>query len=192
MSYTKVGPFTDNSTTPPVSASFLNGVENWLAGTISDTNVSSSSGIITAVGLVLGSSLLKLNTHSTVKNGSTSGTMTVFEFFASGSALKFVIVYYNNYKNTAASANTVSLQAPFTGLAYVWSGNCQGTNLTSSGAAVNINCVTGLGSTSDGTATTTSKLNAYSQGQVSGSFDSIKEPGSNSATRTGSIYIFGY
>jgi hypothetical protein len=61
MAYTPVGPFTDNSSTPPINAAFLNGVENTLTsvGQISSTVTVTSGGSTTialpnySAGLVL-------------------------------------------------------------------------------------------------------------------------------------------
>lgn len=192
--YQQYGPFANNSA-PGISASFLNALETFLLAINAaayDSNVTSDgNGNVTANGLVVGSGMTSLVAQTTVKNGSTSGTMTVYEFFT-GSSLKIVLVRYGNYKNAAASANNVTLNTPFSLFAHAFSGNAQGTQFLLSGSAISLSALATLGGSSDGTANTITKMNAYSIIETFAGFDTISEPGSNSATRTGNITIMGY
>lgn len=192
--YTQYGPFTDNSA-PGISASFLNPLETFLLAINSagyDSFVSSDgSGNVTLNGLRVGGGLTTLAPITTVKNGSTSGTMTVYEFLT-GTSLKIVLVRFGNYKNAAASANNVTLNTPFSLFAHIHSGNAQGLNYVLSGSNISLSAFTTLGGSSDGSATTVTKMNAYSIVETFAGFDTISEPGSNAATRTGNVTIVGY
>ena len=182
-----------NGGPPGISASYLNGVESMLASINSaatDASISASAGVLSPLGLNVGSGLTSLTSHSTVKNGSTSGTMTVQEYFSSGSSLKIVLVVFNNYKN-AGGANDVTLNAAFTAGAQLWSGFIQGLAFKSSGSAQGISIVTSFGSSSDGSSSTFTKIFSHSIGLV-GAFDTISEGGSNALSRSGQMFIVGY
>lgn len=191
MGYVKTGPFISGAA-PGIDAGFLNNVENFLVtvnSAATDASISASAGVLSPLGLIVGSSLTQLTPHNTVKNGSTSGTMTVSEYFVGSSSLKIVLVSYNNYKN-AGSANNVALNAAFTSGAQLWAGFIQGTAFKLSGSTQGISVITALGNNSDGSSTTVTKINAHSLGQI-GAFDTISEGGANAATRSGQLFIVG-
>lgn len=193
--YVQHGVYT-NGAAPGLDASLFNDIETALLllnKAITDTAFTSDgAGTITAVGLVLGSGLLKFASHTTVKNGSTSGTMTVYEVTAAGSAMKYVFINYNGYRSAAVANNDVTLGAPFSQRAHIVSGNCMGTQLIASGSLTNLSAITTLGSTGDGSATTTTKINSFSILETFGGFDTIREPGGNGSARTGNITIIGF
>jgi hypothetical protein len=192
MSYTPFGPWT-NGGPPGISAAFLTALESFLVlinSAATDSNVSASSGIVTAKGLATGTSLMNLATHNTVKNGSTSGTMTVSEFFTGGTSLKITLVNFNNYKN-AGSANSVVLNAAYTNGGQIIAGFTQGLSFVSGGSTQGISVITALGNSSDGSSTTVSTIFSHSIGQV-GPYDTIKENGGNAVARSGQVVLIGY
>jgi hypothetical protein len=176
-----------------ISASFLNNIENFLVlinSAATDSNVSAASGIVTAKGLATGTSLMNLAVHNTVKNGSTSGTMTVGEFFVGGTSLKITLINFSNYKN-AGSANNVVLNAPYTSGGQIFSGFTQGLSFLNGGSTQGISVITALGNSSDGSSTTVSTIFSHSIGQV-GPYDTIKEGGGNTVARSGQVVLIGY
>ena len=192
MGYSKTGPFISGAA-PGIDAGFLNAVENFLVtvnSAATDASITASSGVLSPLGLLVGSSLTQLTPHTTTKNGSTSGVMTVSEYFVGSTSLKIVIVDFNNYKN-AGSANNVTLNTPFSTGGQLWSGFIQGLSFKSGGSAQGISVITTLGSNIDGSSTTVTKINAHSLGQV-GPFDTISEGGGNAATRSGKLTAIGY
>src|SRR6266571_998069 len=102
MSYTQFGPFT-NGTSPPINASFLNGVESFLLlvnALATDSSITSdSAGAATMIKLAI-------NSGSTVLNGSTAGTATLYQPL--NGTLKLVVVYENGFRNGGGSAQTIA------------------------------------------------------------------------------------
>lgn len=192
VTYTASGPFNPGGP-PGISSTFLNNVEAFLATLWSDSAMTSDhAGGLTVVGLIIGSGLLNLAPKSSVvKNGSTSGTMVVREFFTGSASLKLAVVDYQNYRNAAASANTIALSAAFTKWAVMATGDTPGTQVLASASPVTIGAITSLGSTGAGTLTNTTKFAAASIGFFSGAFDSVSEPGSNASAHTGQVFILG-
>src|SRR6266702_1096685 len=175
MGYTKAGPFV-NGSAPGINATFLNNVETWLATVSSVLNPPSNA------------STIRISSYNTIKNGSSSGTMTVYECFAPGSDLKIVRVSYDQYKNASATANDVTLQAPFSQGASFQSGLIQGTQLLASGSAVTLDFITSLSATGDGGTANGTKINAHNIGSCP-PFSVIREGGGNAATRSGTLTI---
>jgi hypothetical protein len=192
MGYVPYGPFVAGSA-PGISSSFLNSLEGYLVtvnSAATDASITASAGVINPLGLIVGASLTQLTAHNTVKNGSTSGTMTVSEYFATGSGLKIILINYSNYKN-AGSANTVALNAPFVNGGQIFCGFTQGINFVHSGSNQGISVITALGSSGDGGSTTQTSIYSHSIGQV-GPFDSIREGGGNSLSRSGQVFVIGF
>lgn len=162
----------------------------------SGTITTNGSGIMTLVGLIAGVSLIQSPGKVTQLSGSTSGSMRVVEHFVgpdgtTSNYLRLFEVRYSGYKNAAASANQITLNGPITTFALVFAGNITATQLIASGSPINMNAITSLGSTSAGSATSTSTLNAYSIAECS-AFSAIKEPGSMSSTITGNMVVIGF
>jgi len=183
--YTATGPFADGSS-PGISAALLNAVETFLSsGWFNSAITSNHSGVLRA-------SLLQLYDKSQQLSGSTSGTMTLHEYFAGASGyLKICCLRYSNYRNAAASANTITLNTSYNTACYMIGDSIQGTQFLSSGSPITLKAFTTLGGTSDGTGTSTTTLHQYSIAQGA-PFSAVSEPGSNGSALSGSIIMIGF
>jgi hypothetical protein len=177
MAYTKAGPFV-NGSAPGLNATFFNNMEAWLLTLSAVLNPSATN-------------LIKITTVSSKKTGN-SGTMTVYEAFAPGSQLQITRVSYDQYKNTSSTANTITLGSAFTQGCTFFSGLIEGTELLNGGSAITCSFVTTLGNAgADGSSNTGTKIGAYCFGSA-GPFSSIREPGTNSVQRSGTLLLIGF
>lgn len=192
VTYTQTGPFNPGGP-PGISSAFLNNVEAFLAALWSDSAITSNhAGILTVAGLVTGSNLLQLGRVTAAVNGSTSGTLTLYEFMVGTTSLKIAGCFFNGYKN-AGSALSLPLNAPFTVGAFLAAnigGN--GLQLWNSGSQLttSIGVLTALAS-GGGSISTVNNLPQNSIGNCKSAFDTIKEPGGNSSTATGFGFFVG-
>lgn len=193
VTYTSVGPFS-NANPPGLNASFFNGIETFLSAGWFDSQITSNgSGIQTMVGAIIGSGLLSLSIpHTQTLNGSTSGTLTINEYMT-GTGLKIILCYFNNYKN-AGAAQSVTLNTAFSSglVAFNFGGN--GLNFTISGTTQTVNVWTALGngaSAGSSTPATSDNLQKWSMGSCMAAVTGIREPGSNSTAATGFMVIIG-
>lgn len=186
VTYTPVGPFVDNGA-PGVDHNFLNGLETMLAALWADTAITSNhAGVLTVAGLITGSNLLQLGRVTASVSGSTSGTLTLFEFMVGSTSLKVALCFFNGYKNTG-SALALPLNTPFTvGAAIAANIGGNGLQLWNSGSQLttSIGVLTALAS-GGGSISTVNNLPQNSIGNCKSAFDTIKEPGGNSSTATG-------
>jgi hypothetical protein len=184
MSYTQYGPFT-NGTSPPINASFLNGVESYLlllnALAVDSSITSDGSGAATMIKLAI-------NSGSTVLNGATAGTATLYQPL--NGTLKLVLIYENGFRNGSGAAQTLSLPTAFTTSLRFWTSDSNPLTFVGSSTNRTANIVTAIAA-GGGTVTSQTTVNGYSMGGVNAGVDTVSFNASESSTHTGLIVLLG-
>jgi len=184
MAYTEYGPFT-NGQSPPVNASFLNGVESFLLlvnALALDSNITADgNGAATLVKLAI-------NSGSTVLNGSTAGTATLYQPL--NGTLKLVMAYLNGFRNGGGSAQTLAIPTPFTTSFRWWTGDSNPLTFVGSTTSRTANIVTALAA-GGGTVTSQTTVNSHSFGGVNAAVDTISFNSGEASAHTGLILMVG-
>lgn len=184
MAYTQYGPF-DNGGSPPINENFLNGVESFLLlinALATDANITSDgNGAATLLKLAV-------NAPSTVLNGSTAGTATLWQPL--NGTLKLVLVYLNGFRNGGGSAQTLAIPVPFTTSFRWWTGDTNPLTFTGSSVARTANIITALAA-GGGTITSQTTVNSHSFGGLTAAVDTISFNSGEASTHTGLIVAVG-
>jgi hypothetical protein len=184
MTYTQYGPFA-NGGSPPVNSNFLNGVESFLLtvnALATDANITSDgNGAATLAKLAL-------NTSSTVLNGATAGTATLYQPF--NGTLKLVLVYLNGFRNGGGTAQTLAIPVPFTTSFRFWTGDTNPLTFTGSSVSRTANIITALAA-GGGTITSQTTVNSHSMGHVNAATDTVSFNSGEASTHTGLIVLLG-
>lgn len=184
MAYTPHGPFS-NGSAPGLDASLFNDIEGVLTAlntAATDSNISSVSGVMTLLGLIANGAI-QPNPTSTVLNGATSGTSTLWQPFTG--TFKLVFIYQNSFRNGSGSAQTMALPVAFASQAYIATGSCNLFTILLGGATQNMQQIQTLGSvTSVGSLGTGTFATA-------GAFDTISFSGNQSTAHIGTIIMLG-
>jgi hypothetical protein len=184
MPYTQYGPFV-NGQSPPINASFLNGVESYLAliNTLAiDANISSDgNGAATLAKLAI-------NSASTILNGSTQGTATLYQPLSG--TLKLVMCYLNGFRNGGGTAQTLAIPTPFLTSFRWWTGDINPLTFVGSTVSRTANIITGLAA-GGGATTSQTTVNSHSFGGVNAAVDTISFNSGEASTHTGLILLVG-
>lgn len=184
MTYTEYGPFT-NGASPPINASFLNGVESFLLL----INALAIDSHITSDGNGAGTMLkLAINSGSTVLNGSTAGTATLYQFL--NGTLKLVVVYENGFRNGGGAAQTIAIPTPFTTSFKWWTGDSNPLTFVGSSSSRTANIITALAA-GGGTITSQTTVNSHSFGAVNAAVDTVSFNSGEASAHTGTILMVG-
>jgi hypothetical protein len=129
-------------------------------------------------------------TNTTILNGATTGTATLYELLQG--PVKIVLVSMATFRNNGASGQTITLPAAFTKGALGWNSGCGTFQLLSAGSAITVQIHTGFESTSaDGTVSGGVNVKQNNQWHADVAFDTIYFNGSDASTHNGYILIIG-
>ncbi len=133
---------------------------------------------------------LNFSTPSTVTNGGTAGSATMWMPFQ-GSALKVVIIKHSGFQ-TGASNQDVALPTAFTDGCFFFTGGCSAFQLLNSGVAQNVNIITALAA-AGGTSVFQSTINGFSFGNCPPTepFDTIRYTSGNASQHNAFIILIG-
>jgi hypothetical protein len=183
-SYTQFGPFA-NGQSPPINSSFLNGLESFLSlinALAIDANISADgNGAATLIELAI-------NSGSTVLNGATAGTATLYQPL--NGVLKLVMCYLSGFRNGGGSAQTIAIPTPFVTSFRWWVGDINPLTFVGSSSNRTSDIVTALAS-GGGTVTSQTTVNKYSHGGVNAAVDTISFNASEASAHTGLILMIG-
>jgi hypothetical protein len=183
-SYTQYGPLV-NGSSPPLNQSFFNGIESYLLSLNSlaeDANISADgNGAATMLKLAL-------NPGSTVLNGATAGTATLYQ--PVNGTFKLVLCYLAGFQNNSGAAQTIAIPTPFTTALRFWIGDTNPLTLVGSSTNRTANIVTAL-SASGGTVTSQTTINKYSHGGVNAGVDTISFNASEASVHSGLLVLIG-
>lgn len=188
MAYTPYGPWTSGGA-PGIDAPFLTALELYLAGVVSDSNITSNgAGILTMLGLVN-------NDAGVTITGTTNGSATLYQFLRGN--VKAFYIMYNNYRNSTTTEQRITLPQAFTKYAHyfapagvpqghIWNGGTQNTG--------HISTMVAFTASAPGPGNATSSLsafNGYQIGDVSTPFDQIGLGVSLGANFTCGLFMIG-
>lgn len=184
MSYTPYGPFV-NGNSPPISAEFFNAVEAYLQlvnSAATDANITGDgNGLLTMIKAAI-------NCGSTILNGATAGTATLYQPFTG--TLKLVIVLQNGFRNGGGTAQTLAIPTGFTTGFRFWNGDSNPLQFKSSSTARTVNLITALNA-AGGTITSQTDVNASTIGDCFNSVDTISFNSGAAAAHTGVLVLVG-
>lgn len=164
--YTKLGSFT-NGTTPPINATFCNGLEDFIQQLEGDAG-------------------------SVPLSGSTSGTATLRQILQG--TFKLVYINTTSFRNGDAPAQTITLPVAFTSRVFLWAASMPVFELTLSDVAVQYSYYSGISSSGFAVTNITTfdktDIQARSQGS-NGAFSKISFNGSQGSASTGICTIWG-
>jgi hypothetical protein len=189
MSYTPYGPFTD-AAPPGISSSFLNPLEGFLQtinSAATDSNVSSSSGVVTMLGLVN-------NDAGVTISGTTSGSATLYQFLRGN--VKAFFLYFNGYRNSTSTEQKITLPQAFAHYAHYYAaGGIPQMHFYNGGSQVTGKISTIINFPSPpGPGNSTSGLNAINglgYGDISNAFDAIGLGVSLPQAYTTGLFVIG-
>jgi hypothetical protein len=184
MSYTVTGPYL-NGSSPPLNAEFFNGIETFLA-LINSAAVDAN---ITADGNGL-QTLIKqaINPGSTVLNGSTAGTATLYQPLTG--TFKAVVVIQAGFRNGGGSAQTLAIPTPFTLSFRWWTGDTNTFAFKGSGSARTSNIITALAA-GGGTVSAQTDIASHSWGDTNAAVDTISFNSGAASAHTGVLWMVG-
>lgn len=190
--YSQHGPYTNNAG-PGIDQSFLNAVEAFLlAGWFDSQITSNGSGVMTSLGQVVNGAL-KVNPTPVTVTGTTAGNATLYQFLQG--TLKAFFLFYNGYRNSTATEQTLTLPTAFTTYAiFHASGGIPPTHIYSGGSVLSskFEVVTGLPVGSGAGATSTqSAANGFSYGDITSGFTGVGLGTSQGQTFVGGLLIIG-
>lgn len=137
---------------------------------------------------------INYNAPAIVVNGSTSGTVTLYQDFQGNT--KRVIAFLNNYRNGAAGTQTIALPRSFANGALIRTGFTGGTSdnttfsLLSLGTPISVRLLTALAAAGGSTSTVT-LIPGFSFCEAQSAFDTISFAGSGGNPHTGFLMIDG-
>jgi hypothetical protein len=166
MSYTLFGPFA-NGGPPGIQYTFLNNVETYLKQ-ISDA--------------------IDPNPATSVLNGSTSGTATLYQFMRG--TYKACLVILSGFRNGSAPAQTIAVPVSFTTFFTFYGGGIPPVQFLLSGTPQSIGVVTTLASTGGSIAVVTT-LNQYSFGDNGSGCDTLSFTGSQPSAKSAILHFEG-
>lgn len=189
MAYVNTGPF-NNGTSPGINAAFLNNVEGFLDTVntaATDSNLSSSSGILTMLGLVN-------NDAGTTISGTTNGSATLYQFLRGN--VKAFFIYFSAYRNSTTTEQKITLPQPFNHYAHFYAaGGVPPCHFYLSGSQVNgkISVVTAFASPPGSGVSTASQnaINGLEYGDISNAFDTVGLGVSLGANFTTGLFVIG-
>ncbi len=123
-----------------------------------------------------------------VLNGSTSGTLTIYEVFR-GANFKIVRAAFNNFRNGGASTQQLALPTAFVSGVMFWSGDIPGVNFMSGGIVHNSQTLTALAA--GGGTTAANSIFANDSFGRTDLCDTIRVTASNASAHTGDIFMVG-
>jgi hypothetical protein len=184
MSYTVTGPYL-NGSSPPLNAEFFNGIETFLA-LINSAAVDAN---ITADGNGL-QTLIKqaINPGSTVLNGSTAGTATLYQPLTG--IFKAVVVIQAGFRNGGGAAQTLAIPTGFTLGFRWWVGDTNTFAFKSASTARNSNIITALAS-GGGTISSQTDIASHSIGECNFSVDTVSFNSGAASAHTGVLVMLG-
>ena len=165
-----------------LSSIVANGINNDSAAIQTD-----GSGIIHSVGLV---AQILQSIPTPVTASGASGTLNLYQILQG--TIKAFILYFNGYKNTAASDQTLALPVAFTSRCLFIAGNIPTMTIWNgasmiSGLTGDVNALSASGGTVGGY----SAIHPYDFGEIQSGFDHVGGGNSQSSTATGCILGIG-
>ncbi len=186
MAYTIFGPFV-NGSSPGISSSFLNPLETFVAS----INSAATDANITADGTGMETlKWLKVNPTAVVQNGSTSGSMTLYQPLRG--TVKLAVIVFANFRNNGGSTQGVTLPTAFTGRSKIWTGDLPSTGISfqASGVSQSVAVVITLAA-AGGTSSNVTVLNGKSQGEILSGWDTMIVPTGGTGVTDGVIVVLG-
>lgn len=184
MPYTRFGDFV-NGTPPPINSTFLNAVEAELASIntlAEDPNISADgNGAATLLKLAV-------NPGSTVLNGATAGTATLYQPL--NGVLKVVLCYLAGFQNNSGAAQTIAIPTPFLTSFRWWTGDINPLTFVGSSTNRTADIVTALAA-AGGSIGSQTTVNSHSFGNVNAGVDTISFNASEANPHTGLILMVG-
>lgn len=191
MSYTVYsdvlgGSAVDGSTA--VNAALINSFRAFcLAGWFDSAITSNGSGILTALGAIINGAIAP-NPSSTVLNGSTSGTATLWQPLT-GTA-KLIILIESSFRNGGGSAQTITIPTPFVSAFRWWTGDTNTMTFKSGATTQNVGVITALAA-AGGTVTVQTNVGSYSIGDCGAACDTISFSSGAGSAHTGIQILAG-
>jgi len=148
-----------------------------------DPNITSVAGILTMLGA-------KINAAAIVTNGSTNGSMTLYQPLQG--IVKMAVIVFSGFRNNGGATQSLVLPVPFTGRSKMWCGAVPTTGVTFQLVGVNatVAVVTTLASGGGTAANVTSVLN-ISQGEILGGWDTMITPTGGTVVCDGVLLVIG-
>jgi hypothetical protein len=131
---------------------------------------------------------LAINSGSTVLNGSTAGTATLYQPL--NGTLKLALVYLNGFRNGGGAAQTIAVPTSFTTAFRWWVGDTNPLTFVGSTVSRTANIITALAA-GGGTVTSQTTVNKYSFGDVNAAVDTVSFNSGEATTHTGLIVMVG-
>lgn len=179
-----------NGGAPGINAAVMNGIRDLLLHAWFDSAITSnSSGVQTSLGQIVNGAI-QPNPTSTVLNGSTSGTATLYQPFTG--TFKLIAVYLNNFRNGNAGVQNLTIPTGIASLFIAWTSafaQCSLKTGGSGGSTLTVNVVTTLASGGGSTTgVTTFGSNSWFHGSAC---DTLVFAGSQGSASTGLILLAG-
>lgn len=135
---------------------------------------------------------LQITTTGVSLNGTTNGTVTIYEFLT-GVHVKALLVYFNSYQNNSGTEQHLNLPVAFTTKAIVLTANCKPLTPYSGGSALtnNVRVLTTLAS-GGGSTNLQNNISGNSIGYFTGAFDGIGFGTNQASTATDIAFIIGF
>lgn len=190
MTYTKVGPFVNNSQ-PGLNATFFNNVENTLVSintAATDSHISADgTGLLTALGL-------NVNATATTLTGATAGSITLYQPFR-GPVFKAVIMRLTGFRNNGGHTQGIVLPSAFTGRCKVWAGDMPSTGVQFQKSGVTQSIAVPTSTTTTGNSSTNvTTLFRHTYGEIlsASGWDTMIIPTGGTGVTDGVIFIVGW